>query len=368
MNQVLSQKIKILSLLAMIAVVFLHASTAAPVMQFPGSIIEGSVGLSSFVQYFVANGITRFCIPLFFAISGYLFFLGVEGFSVGAYLNKLGRRVRTLALPFVLWTLIAYVLSRLFLEIDFFKGAVAYPDKGLNLEGFLLLFQYIYFTPVAPQLWFIWHLMAMVLLSLPLYFILRTFLGYVVVAAGLYVFIWQVTVPFFLPSYLAQEAVLFFSLGGMFALHKFDMSYRLKPIVVVSLFVVWITLLVVKTFLSYEYALPYFHQVLVILGLVVVWFGYDELCSREKLKAIMLRLSEHTFFIYVFHLPIMTIMLNSVLSKLGGSPAVSLVLFVVFPVVVICVSVVLGALMSRFVPNVYAVLTGGRGAKGKSKG
>jgi len=363
MNQVLSQKIKILSLLAMIAVVFLHANTAAPTMQLPGSIIEGPIALSSFVQYFVANGVARFCIPLFFVISGYLFFFGVEKFGVGAYVNKLGKRVRTLALPFVLWTLIAYVLSRLFLEVDFFKGAVAFPDAGLDLDAFLMLFRYIYFTPVAPQLWFIWHLMAMVLLSLPLYFLLRNFLGYAVVAAGLYVFIWQVTVPFVLPSYLAQEAVLFFSLGGMFALHKFDMNYRLKPIVVVSLFVAWIVLLVVKTVLSYEYALPYFHQVLVLMGLVVVWFGYDELFVGEKLKAAMLRLSEHTFFIYVFHLPLMSIMLNSVLSKLGGSPTVGLILFVVFPVFIVCVSIVLGALMSRFVPNVYAILTGGRGVR-----
>ena len=45
-------------------------------------------------------------VPLFFFISGYLFFSGTENFGYVEYVNKLQKRMMRLLVPFVFWGLI----------------------------------------------------------------------------------------------------------------------------------------------------------------------------------------------------------------------------------------------------------------------
>lgn len=77
MNKSLSKKITIISFITMIMVVFLHANNL--VINLKAGNIKINRGYNSFIQDFFTQGITRVAVPIFFIISGYLFFLNVEG-------------------------------------------------------------------------------------------------------------------------------------------------------------------------------------------------------------------------------------------------------------------------------------------------
>lgn len=57
----------------------------------------------------ISHVASHVCVPLFFIISGYLFFKNMWSGSV--YLTKIKRRARTLLVPFLIWNTIAVLLS-----------------------------------------------------------------------------------------------------------------------------------------------------------------------------------------------------------------------------------------------------------------
>lgn len=61
----------------------------------------------------ISHVLTHVCVPTFYLISGYLFFIGLEKWNWNNYLNKLRKRVRSLLVPFLIWNTI-YILLTLF--------------------------------------------------------------------------------------------------------------------------------------------------------------------------------------------------------------------------------------------------------------
>jgi len=67
--------------------------------------VQGSIGVEhssawdDFVRFFISQGVARVAVPLFFLVSGYLFFLGQWSWSSMRASSK--RRVNTLLIPFL---------------------------------------------------------------------------------------------------------------------------------------------------------------------------------------------------------------------------------------------------------------------------
>ena len=76
MNKYLSDKLKAISFILMGMVVFLHSYNIKIKFASGTGIIKQ--GYNSFTQDFISNGVTRIAVPLFFTISGYLFFLSMK--------------------------------------------------------------------------------------------------------------------------------------------------------------------------------------------------------------------------------------------------------------------------------------------------
>lgn len=98
-DKYLSEKIKFVSFFSMILVVFLHSYNLGE------EIIEQSSskkGFVFFVQYFISQGIARIAVPMFFLISGYLFFFLKKGTFFNGYILSLQKKIKSLVLPFFL--------------------------------------------------------------------------------------------------------------------------------------------------------------------------------------------------------------------------------------------------------------------------
>ena len=76
----------------------------------PGYSLIGS-GWDSYevLKLFVSQTLVKVVVPVFFMISGYLFFRNVETWSLQVYWGKIRRRLWTLLLPYVAWNLLMAV-------------------------------------------------------------------------------------------------------------------------------------------------------------------------------------------------------------------------------------------------------------------
>lgn len=352
----LSRKIKILSFLAIIAVVYIHANSIEPLAQRPGSVIEGDFNINSFVQVFITNGLARFSVPLFFCISGYLFFRLGGGDGINRFLVKITKRLKTIVVPFLIWMYFWFFVTRLMLHIPFFEASVPFPKAGIDAATLWKFTTKLHLTPIAVHLWFLVHLFVYTLFGYPIFLLLRTRLAYLAFAAVFYFFVQGDL------SYVGADSALFFMLGGFFAVRGIDMNYRISRPWALALLSTWVLLVAVKTALAYRWSMPYFHQLTVMLGVACVWFCYDHFMpSKQWLTGWLEKMADHTFFIYVAHYPLVIMTTASLLNYFGNTPANSLASFVIVPPLFIAGLILISALLRMAAPAFYGILTGGRG-------
>ena len=100
MNPEFSKKLKILSFISIIGVLVAHSY-----------FVENNAWeINAFIQDWIGCQIVRFCIPLFFFISGYLFFRETkDGGGIQKILRKMRTRAHSLILPYLLWNLLFFL-------------------------------------------------------------------------------------------------------------------------------------------------------------------------------------------------------------------------------------------------------------------
>ena len=72
-------------------------------------------------------------------------------------------------------------------------------------------------------------------------------------------------------------------------------------------------------------------------------------------------LSAFSFMIYVVHAPLVAYATEAVFGMVNHFPNYRMLTYIFLPLAVIALSVSLGALLRKFLPGVYGLLTGGRG-------
>jgi surface polysaccharide O-acyltransferase-like enzyme len=157
MTQYLSDKIKILSAIAILFVLYIHSG-------FHADEIAG-MPLNDYVQGFISGMLGRCAVPMFFAISGYLFFLNAE--TICQVFVKQKKRLRTLLIPY----LIAAVFFPMFyLMLDFVPGVGQFMNGNLSSlfakPWYEILYEVFFMaengSPVAFHLWFLRDLILIV--------------------------------------------------------------------------------------------------------------------------------------------------------------------------------------------------------------
>ena len=189
----------------------------------------------------LSRTLPTFAVPLFFAISGYLFFINQQTFSWKGYVEKLHRRFYTLLIPYVCWNVIAFALYALKdvsagqllhlpLSFNLFWGCTQVGGEGANVLGWHVMAST---APVQEPLWFVRDLMVIVLCSPLLYAILRylKWLGLAIVAIVYYAGLWPNV------GGMTLIGVWFFMLGAWCGMNKYDVGGKLArywPICLVS--------------------------------------------------------------------------------------------------------------------------------------
>lgn len=177
-------------------------------------------------------------VPLFFAISGYLFFRGIEAFTSTVYLDKLRRRFFTLLVPYLAWNALAALLywardafsafqaGTQMLSLWTYMGqhgglGIFWGNQVLGHAGSVNWAGWYVHDTLAPALmplWFMRDLMCCALLSPLLYWLLRRVGWGVCLALGV------AYISNLWPNYggVRLLGLFYFSLGAWFSLRRLN--------------------------------------------------------------------------------------------------------------------------------------------------
>jgi fucose 4-O-acetylase-like acetyltransferase len=326
---------------------------------------------TTFTQYFLANGIFRFRIPMLFIISGFLYALHDNR----PYKQRTTKRLRTLLLPYLIWSAIGFGFTYLLELFPYTKAIVEISNIVRIDDQRALLHDYHWYEmlgrwiiiPVPYQLWFI----RVLLIYNVAYPAIRWCINHTVgkwIFFGIASLMWLGTMGF---VFFEGEGLLFFSLGIWMQKTNFDIDRPKRWLNPMFWSIVFIGLSALKSLLAFkgesmmgEAVFPVItlmHKVVVFSGLVTAWYGCNGQVNWCMNRKWFVWLSAFSFMIYVMHAPLVAYATDAVFAFVHQVPYYRMLTYVFLPLTIIGFTIIIGSLLRRFLPNVYGLLTGGRG-------
>ncbi|HMK03886.1 MAG TPA: acyltransferase [Ferruginibacter sp.] len=369
-----SKKFRFWSFVSMFLLVYVHGYNLNESYLQPWTLPHEPLTFTTFTEYWLANGLFRFRIPMLFIISGYLFAMS----DSTPYKQRAGKRVRTLLYPYLVWSAFGLLLTW---GLEFFPYSrdIVVSTRMMQLdETRVLLHQYHWyevlirwiFFPVSYQLWFI-RVLLVYNLAYPA---LRWCITHPVakwIFFSIVILWWIATSGFVL---IEGEGLLFFSLGIWMQKRNFDIDTPNKWLQPTFWLIVFIGASLLKTWLALmeninvlEPILLLLHKITVISGLICAWYGCNTLVKFFMEKKWFNWLTAFSFMIYVFHAPLVVYATKAVFMQINHWHAYRMITYIVLPFCLVVMAVCLGALMRSWIPGVYSFVTGGRGVKSNVK-
>lgn len=320
--------------------------------------------MSYFVKSIISRLSYRVINPTYFSISGFLFFNGLN--ALVDCFPKMKKRARTVLIPFILWNVIVVLEYQLLSHIPFTKEFI-YFNIFSNFNNLGVGLYNLFLRPAGFHLWFLRDLIVYIIIS-PLIYWLITKIDWF-----LTIILLTLTPPLMQIFNLEHLDIAFFTLGGTIAMKSDLKSVKIflsKPIVIVS------TVLYLGLSLTWDFFLPkhfcgeeYLSILFSVCGMITIWRGYDWLSQTSNLESniFLQSLTNYSFFIYLFHEPILFVIMQMGTSFLGLNSWSLSLLYIINPILLIILAIVVAKLIKKTIPSFYYVLTGGRIAKFQSK-
>jgi len=353
MNPNLSNKLKALSFWSIVLVLIIHANNTKLHLNNTHPISPKKVAL--FIQLFFSQGIAAVAVPIFFGISGYLFFV-TGNFSLNTIGDKLSKRLRTLLIPYLFWSMLGLISMATLPHIPVLK-------PWFNQTPFVsfsaaALLNALVLHPVPYQFWFVLHL-SILMLATPLLYVALRYLGLWFISAAAVAWILQFNYPL-----LQSESLLFFSIGAYLGLHQFQASPapRFTRFWVLG----WLSLVTLKTALDFvqyphSWIIGVLHKSSIIIGIVTCWFLLDKLAQRRNLTQYgWFSLTPFTFFVFAAHEPLLTLLKKGLLTFSDRNEWSGLIAYAVAPTLAFAVTLTFGYVLKKQTPRFYGWITGGR--------
>jgi fucose 4-O-acetylase-like acetyltransferase len=350
----------------MVLLVFVHGYNLQNSYLQPFTIVDEKMTFTTFTEYLLSNGLFRFRIPMLFVISGYLFALHDNQ----SYGKRMGKRLRTLLLPYLLWSAIGLAITFLFQRFSFtaeLVSAAGIDQMGDNRPyeqiGWGGMMERWIFGPVSFQLWFI----RVLLVYNALYPALRWLVSKIApVWFSIATLFWLATIGLF---FIEGEGLLFFTLGIWLCKKGKDIEQLPRWMNLKLLWVLFIALSLIKTFLAFRFdyrmthalTLMLLHKLVIATGLLSVWFGGNALVRWWMEKPALRRLTGFSFIIYALHVPLVNYAMQIPFIYGKDIPNYRFLSYIIIPTLIIVLCIGIGYLLRKLAPPVYYVLTGGRG-------
>ena len=359
-TSLLEKTISALRFPLLIGVVLIHCDLTAQYLLKPGD-----AGFS--VMYLFSQVVCRICVPLYFLMSGLLFFRNTRGiFNAHTYKTKLTKRIKTLLIPYLLWNMAGFIFLAAKVHLpQFFPGLAG---TELNLTSFLDSFWDFRYTeetvsdpnapagvPINYPLWFIRDLIIVDILS-PVIYILANRLRYAFPIIMLILYIGNIWIYGIVG--LEINAFTFFSIGAFLSINNINpIKYvrHLKWIPIVYL----LTAITDVATVGSEYNI-YIHRAGIVIGVVAVASVVSFLVQKDRIPYSK-SLSNMGFFIFAFNALIAS-MVSSVLNDIISPESQTGIIAVYFLLLIsiIAISTICYKLCQKLLPRTISILIGGR--------
>jgi fucose 4-O-acetylase-like acetyltransferase len=367
----LSNKFKFWAFVSMVLLVFVHGYNLNLRYLQPWTTPDEPLTVTTFIEYLFANGLFRFRIPMLFIISGYLYALHDQTPNN----ERLGKRVRTLLVPYLIWSALGIALVYAF-ELFPYTRQLVIDSHVVQIDNERMqVHQYHWyetiacwlFFPVSYQLWFIRVLL--------FYNIAYPAIRWCVIHQqwrwvffGFVTLLWLSTAGFIIAE---GEGLLFFSLGVWIQKTNFSIKSPARWLKPFPWMVIFLSFAMIKTVLAFKGVdwlgssvhpiITLLHKFTVVSGLVACWFGLDKCVVWFMKQNWFVWLTSFSFIIYATHAPLVAILINGMFQWLNFVNGYRLIAFALLPMAIIVGSVAIGGVLRTFTPKFYSLLTGGRG-------
>ncbi|MEY3498687.1 MAG: hypothetical protein RL308_356 [Bacteroidota bacterium] len=360
MSPFTSTKIKLLSFLLIINVLYIHSG-------FHQEEIIG-MKLNYFVQQLLSNYIGRLAVPLFFCFSGYLFFLNTNN-QMATIRKKINSRIHSLIPPYLYGCIFFVVVLYL---ITILPGSEKYFNVGIadffNKTGLSLIKNVFWMvdqgsSPMAFQLWFLRDLIVVVGISPLLFYIFKymNYWGFLLLFLLSFIpFNQYFTLNSAVPTTLFTS-LLWFALGGVLAVNNSKLVFNKRSIGIV-IFLTYLCLSICEEIVGGTF-FGAIYPLIILLGISSIWLTYDILVkngfSVSNYKWLETACS-FTFFIYLFHEPTLNIVRKIVVAILGKNEFGYLISYLISPLLFVLIAVLIGLVFRKKATKIYSNLVGGR--------
>lgn len=218
-----------------LAVIFIHMSPETFCLAEASFPLLSGQGLYNVVAISLSNVICQIAVPVFFVISGYLFFRNLYVWSWDGYMGKIKSRTRTLVVPYLLWNILAYGMAISKRMVGVFAQKATWDDvvnyiyeKNWHVlyDGVVwdtarmdILGNNLFTTgPIDVPLWFLRDLIVVSFMAPVVYFFIKKARIYAI----LVLFVAYVTRLWPLLSGFSITAFFYFSVGAYFAVYRIN--------------------------------------------------------------------------------------------------------------------------------------------------
>ena len=358
-QSVLSNTIDFLRFPLIIAVVFIHCDPASMVIGGKELVEKNTYPIYSLLRWIVSEEVARIAVPLFFFISGFLFFYRSPSLTISDYVKKLKKRARTLLIPYILWNIfmiILFICAQLFIPSMLSGASKPILDKNF-FEWINMFWGYPDEMPICYQFWFIRDLIVTVCLSPIICFFIRRLKFYFIAVVGM---LWASGFDFNITG-LSSISIFFFSFGAWFSINSRIFTNDFSSFRWAA--TIYLVLLILNVFIR-DYNLKYCNlisNINIVIGLISVVSWVSHGLTHDFIRVNKL-LTNSSFFIYAYHTTIISLLLKCYVLFFRSSlnESILIVGYFIIPFIVAFIGVGLYVFLHKYFPSFTALITGGR--------
>lgn len=297
-------------------------------------------------------------VPIFFIISGYLFFLKhSESYTKEDWRGQVSKRFYTLFIPYISWNTLSFTAT--VLKRNILPATIA-NDPHAHFDFFRDFVTIYWDLPIDYPLWYVRELIILALLS-PLFYHGIKKMPYIIMPLVTAFYLLCKGVDGFHP-----HAVFYFSIGAFLSIHKHhELSIPKRWIIVAG------AVAVVLCIVHIYNPIPSIRRTTIegLYFISAITFICGLLLRQDLSKPIFRwfdKMGKYVFFIFVLHNIYLINFARGFKHKLMdmtsgfASEVVGIVAFIILPWIVIGVCIMVYELLDRLTPGLLRFLTGGR--------
>ena len=364
-DSLLSQTISYLRFPLIVGVVFIHSNIL--VLNVQGTILRyDSWPVVAFVINLFSSVFAGICVPLFFFISGFLFFYN-SNFTKEVYINKIKTRIGTLLVPYIIWNFVAFIILLIQVHPKVVRFFPLLKDYRVDIFSFLSSFWVTNLpismsgpaNPINTPLWFIRDLMVLVIASPVIWWLIKQLKFGIIVLLGL-IWFFSLGERIGFPG-LCHQSLFFFPLGAYVGINKVDfVNFILKKSVCSYVPLLYIVMSLADSLLQIEAYNYVIHNLGIIIGMLSAVYLTASLLLRGKIH-INVNLIGASFFIFVLHnLFLGKITKLVVMCFQPDSPFLVLFIYFFMPIFTIVICIIAYLFIRKHFPIFCSIIVGNR--------